>query len=194
SQAVYWGAARHEWHWVGFHDLGEPAGRCICGAPIRYEFVLRNAHTGIDVATGSACVQHFDTPMSQEALSAADCFKELMQGNTSRRMNQALREFAHREKLMTTADARYYAQYGQSRPGTNRFIDARLSKINLEFLAKQDPNRPKCRCDPTRFRNFEAELKKAKAGKLFYACRRGRKGCDFFAWHHLQHVSLGLSR
>lgn len=182
SQAVYWDAARHEWQWVAFNDLEEPSGRCICGAPIRYEFVLRNTYTGIDITAGSACVKQFNTSMSQEALSAADCFKELIRGNVGRRMNQALQEFALREKLITAADARYYAKHGQTRPGTNRFVDARISKINLEFLAGQDAKRPECLCDPKRFRKFKAELKRAKTGKLFYACRRRQKGCDFFAW------------
>lgn len=182
SQAVYWGAARHEWQWVGFHDLKEPSGRCICDAPIRYEFVLRNVHTGLEVTAGSACVRNFETPMSEHALSASGCFKDLLGGNVTRRMNESLQLFAKNEKLMSAADARYYEQHGRTRHGTNRFVDARISKINLDFLSNLDPERPNCQCDQKRFRNLKGRLRRSSSGKLFYSCQRGRKGCKFFAW------------
>lgn len=182
SQAFCWVDARMEWDWTGIEDLEEARGQCICGMPIRYEYTIQNRSTGAELIVGSACIKHFENLMSHEALSGGECWKAVQKLPTSQRMNKPLIQMLRRQGIISEADARFCKEKCRTRFGSNRFTDARLAKINLEVLASRDTNRPECLCDRKRYRNHKAQLKESGQRRLFYSCRRGKKGCSFFQW------------
>jgi viroplasmin and RNaseH domain-containing protein len=54
-------------------------GACVCGHPIRYEFVIKNQNTGVTATIGSECIKHFkdyNPDMYDDLTSAADGFRE----------------------------------------------------------------------------------------------------------------------
>tara|TARA_Y100001973_G_C5187856_1_gene329023 strand:+ start:116 stop:775 length:660 start_codon:yes stop_codon:yes gene_type:complete len=63
-----------EWDYVNMRD--GPGGMCICGHDIRYEFFIKNKHTGAQLIVGSQCIKQFpEGPLKtdlHEARKAAD--------------------------------------------------------------------------------------------------------------------------
>lgn len=175
-RAPTWEQGRREWEWVRLEDLGrQRPGRCLCGVSIRWRFWLRNTFTEEEVGLGRECVQHLD----RGPLRAARSWQDLRDEPHTVRMNEDLLQFLERRQIVSEADLRYYRRYRRTRVGVHPFVDRRLATINLEFLASQDPARPRCLCDPKRYRRHEAVLR-GSPPRLFYRCRRGRRGCRFF--------------
>lgn len=55
-------------------DLGRMCGNCLCGHPIRYEFIIHSADRSRQAIVGSECIEHFQSynPGLFEALKKAD--------------------------------------------------------------------------------------------------------------------------
>lgn len=180
SKGFQWADAVLEWEWIDWEDLGEPRGRCVCGAPIRYTFTVRNRITEATLVLGSECVKQFPSSVAQ-SIRGADSWKEVEKAPTTHRMNSALIQLFRRQGVLSAPNEAFYLKHHRTRPGSNRFVDARIAKLNLEVVAMRDSARPNCLCDPKRYRVLKADLRQARNKDLFYRCRRD-PGCGFFQW------------
>ena len=63
-----------DWRYTGIvNDLGNPVGNCICGHPIRYEFIITDGKK--EKAIGSTCINYFSSIDTELYASLKDAYE-----------------------------------------------------------------------------------------------------------------------
>lgn len=61
-----------EWDFVAWRDGGAYGqSNCICGHKLRYEYLIKNRHSKVQLIVGSKCIQHFPTGALRTELDEA---------------------------------------------------------------------------------------------------------------------------
>lgn len=140
-------AALREWRYTGeFHDLEEPIENCqLCSHPdIRYQFQIRNLHTGNALLIGSECINRFGIAATDEEGRTLDAAgsrrkvgrdrRKLIENAQHRRVISVLVALAHLDTQFKIASFIDYLQArGAFTPKQLTTILWRLSRHRIPF-------------------------------------------------------------
>lgn len=142
--------ALREWRYTGeYNDLEAPVEHCkLCDHPdIRYQFEIRNLHTGKDLLIGSECINRFNIAATDEegrVLNAAGTREKverdrrrLIEESRKRRVVKTLVALAHLDKDFNIQSFVDYLQTrGAFTPKQLSILFWRLDKHGVDYNAK----------------------------------------------------------
>lgn len=97
-------------------DLVKPVGKCVCGHPIRYEYIIKNRYNGKIAKVGSECINNFQDyspALYASLMKTVERLKEEERKAKELEMNEKVQKVkAELSEKLNLAIRWYKAKYG----------------------------------------------------------------------------------